>query len=131
MKAIRRLLVEGRSNGEIQQMLGLPPRTYYRYRNAVFEHDRKVMNQHVTDTEVMNQMIILNDRLNEMYQDLGEISKDKSVDGMARVKAVSLRAEMAVSVIKIHKEVPAMLAAEKEIIPPSPYANKKNVKELI
>jgi hypothetical protein len=115
MQEIRRLVVEGFSYQEIQQQLGLSERTFFRYLSAVFAHDRQVMNQRVTDEEVLNQIVILRDPLNKMFRELEEMANDSSVDGMARVKARHLVGEIAVSVVKILREVPARLAANKEL----------------
>jgi hypothetical protein len=69
-------------------------------------------------------MVILRDRLNEQstasWTRCG--ADDLSVGGIARVKARSLGAEIAITMVKIHRKVPAMVAAvHKELLPPPPY----------
>jgi hypothetical protein len=68
-------------------------------------------------------MVILRDRLNEQstasWTRCG--ADDLSVGGIARVKARSLGAEIAITMVKIHRKVPAMVAAvHKELLPPPP-----------
>jgi hypothetical protein len=97
MRGIRRLVVEGIPYQEIWQGLGFAKKSFYRYLNAVFEHDRSIMSQRIADEEVLNQTVILRDRFNKMFRELEEMANDPSVDAMARVKARHLAAELAVA----------------------------------
>jgi hypothetical protein len=113
MIEIRRRVVEGQNHDQIMRDLHLSERTFFRYLNLVFEKDRQRMNQ--IDEEVMNHIVILTERFTKMYRELEEIANDSAVDGMARVKALQLAAELALSIVKIHREVPARLVANKEL----------------
>jgi hypothetical protein len=114
MIEIRRRVVEGQTYEQIMRDLHLPERTFFRCLNAVFEKDRKQMDQ-VNSEEVMNQIVILRDRLSRIYGECQGIAQDKEVDGYARVKALHLAAEISVAIVKLHREVPAKPAANKEL----------------
>jgi DNA invertase Pin-like site-specific DNA recombinase len=60
MLEIRRLVVDGHSYDDIQQVLGLSKRTFYRYLNRVFEEDKRVLEKE-NYKEVMIQVVILRD----------------------------------------------------------------------
>jgi hypothetical protein len=59
---------------------------FFRYFSAVFAHDRQVMNQKITNEEVINQIVILRDYLDNKFRELEDMTNDPFVDAMARVK---------------------------------------------
>ena len=119
MREIRRLVVDGIPYAEIWHRIGISKKSFYRYLHAVFDYDSKVMNERIGEEEVMRQIVILRDRLNKMYQECETIANDTSVNAQARLNALNLAAETAISVVKIHREVPAKLAAHDELPLPS------------
>jgi hypothetical protein len=114
MREIRRLVVDGVPYPVIWNRLGISKKSFYRYLHAVFEYDSRIMNERIGE-EVMRQIVILRDRLNRMYQECESIANNKSVNGQTRLNALNLAAEAAISVVKLHREVPAKLAAYDEL----------------
>jgi AraC-like DNA-binding protein len=72
MQDIRSLLTEGYTYDAIMQQLHLAPRTFYRYLSAVFEDDRRLIAENISDEEVLNQMAICIDRLLKQRRDILE-----------------------------------------------------------
>jgi hypothetical protein len=136
MREIRRLVVNGVSYCDIWQRLEISKRTFYRYLRVVFDYDERVMNERIGEDEFMRQMVILRDRLNKMYQECEAIATDSTVNGQARVNALNLAGEVAISIVKIHREVPAKLAAYDELplhsaanAPQQSYQNGKRLRQ--
>ena len=97
MQDIRDLIIEGHPYEKIMQQLQIPRRTFYRYLNAVFKDDRRLLAENIDDTEFMNQMAICKDRLLEQRRDLLEMAHDSSIDPSDRISAHHLIAEIAPS----------------------------------
>lgn len=56
LKEIRRLIIEeGLSHNEIQLKLNLPPMTYFRYLDVLFESERDVMARKTIEIELLNE----------------------------------------------------------------------------
>jgi AraC-like DNA-binding protein len=111
MQRIRNLLVEGYTYDEIIQQLQLAPRTFYRYLAAVFEDDRRLLAENISDEETLNQMAICRDRLLKQRQNiLDQIANNPNADFKARVAAHHLAGEIAAVVMKLYTEAPSMLA---------------------
>ena len=122
MIEIRRKVIEGESYAKIMRDLRIPERTFFRYLDAVFAHDRQVMKR-INEQEVMNQLVILHDRFTNLYQDCRALANNKDIDGIARVKAFQLTADFAIYITRLYAEAPSELIAHKEI---PPYNNKNN-----
>jgi hypothetical protein len=58
----------------IMEQLHIPHRTFYRYLSALFEHDRRLLAEKVSDEEILNQMAIARDHLLEQRCDLLEMT---------------------------------------------------------
>lgn len=112
---IRRKIVEGESYEEIMRDLHLPERTFFSYLKHVFEHDREVMSVRIPREEVMDQITILKERFTQIYKQCQEMATNSEVDDIARVRAMQLARELALSIVKIHRETTAILARCKEL----------------
>jgi AraC-like DNA-binding protein len=110
MQDIRSLIIAGHGYNDIIQQLHLEPRTFYRYLNAVFEDDRRLMAETTDDTEFLNQMAIARDRLLEQRRDLLEMAHDSSIDPSDRIAAHHLIAEIAAAILRIYEGGPAILS---------------------
>jgi hypothetical protein len=97
VREIRRLVVDGVPYPDIWQRLGISKKSFYRYLNLVFDYDSRVMNERIGEEEVTRQMVILRDGLSKMYQESEAIANDTSVDGKARINALKLAGEVAIS----------------------------------
>jgi hypothetical protein len=111
MLEIRRMLVAGDSPREVQSKLGLPPRTFWRYINSIFEKDREVLRK-INEDEVLTQAAILRDRYVSIYQTLDTISKDHTIDPEQRREACGDMAQVAKLIIKVYSEAPAFVAMQ-------------------
>ena len=80
------------------------------------------MNYKITFEEVLIQIVILRDRFDKTFRELEDMSNDPSVVAIARMNARHLAAERdAVALVKLHCEISAQLAANKEL----PYTIKE------
>ena len=95
MQDIRNLIIEGYPYNVIMEQLHIPHRTFYRYLSALFEDDRRLLAENVSDEEFLNQMAIARDRLLEQRRDLLEMARDPYIDPADRISAHHLIAEIA------------------------------------
>lgn len=61
------LMCQGLSDYEIMKLLNLPQKKYYRYRQELFEQEKFVAQELVSDDELLFQLSILRDRLRDAY----------------------------------------------------------------
>ena len=111
-REIRKLLVEeGLSYDEVIRKLNLPERTFYRYLSQVFEHDRRLWADNVSDELNLNQFTICSERLQKQRKDiLEQIANNPEADFRARVDAHHLAGEIAATLVKMRLEAPVLLA---------------------
>jgi hypothetical protein len=117
MLEIRRRIITDHSYNDIMRDLHLSERTFYRYRDAVFAHDREQMRK-LNDEEVLNQLAILRDRCNTFYQESRKIANDSSLEAHARVDALHLAGEYALLIFKTYTEAPPVVLAAQYELPP-------------
>lgn len=110
MQDIRKLIIEGYPYDAIMEQLHIPHRTFYRYLSALFEDDRRLLAENVSDEEILNQMAITRDRLLEQRRDLLEMTRDPNIDPADRISAHHLIAEIAAAVLRIYDSGPARLS---------------------
>jgi hypothetical protein len=110
MLEIRRRIITDHSYNDIMRDLHLSERTFYRYRGAVFAHDREQMRK-LNDEEVLNQLAILRDRCNTFYQESRKIANNSSLEAHARVDALHLAGEYALLIFKTYTEAPPVVLA--------------------
>jgi hypothetical protein len=97
MREIRRLVIDGVPHPDIWQRLGISKKSFYRYLNAVFDYDTRVMKERTNDEEIARQMVVLRERFNKMYQETEAMSNDESLDGNLRLEARKLACEFALN----------------------------------
>jgi hypothetical protein len=102
MREIRRLIIAGTPHRDIQRQLNLPEKTHYRYLNECFKEDRKRLSGSITKDEILNQIIIAEERFTEIYKNLhygmacnSEIEPDK------RIQAEDMAAQVVVGILKM------------------------------
>lgn len=106
MVDIRCLVAKGYNTSEILKETGLSRRTFYRYLKAVFEHDRKVLeNEHNTEA-IMQQFVVLIDRYNTIYRHLENIATDTTIDAEYRRDCLAVMAEIARKIVIAYREGP-------------------------
>jgi AraC-like DNA-binding protein len=97
MQDIRSLLTEGYAYDAIMQQLLLAPRTFYRYLSAVFEDDRCLIAENISNEEMLNQMAICRDRLLKHRRDiLEQIANNPKADNKAMIAAHHIAGEIAI-----------------------------------
>jgi AraC-like DNA-binding protein len=102
MQDIRKLIIEGYPYDAIMEQLHIPHRTFYRYLSALFEDDRCLLAENVSDEEILNQMAITRDCLLEQRRNLLEMTRDPNIDPADRISAHHLIAEIAAAVRRIY-----------------------------
>ena len=109
---IRKLLVEdGLSYDAVIKKLNIAERTFYRYLSYVFENDRKLFADRISEQEALNQFALCRDRLLKQRSDLLEgVGNNPAADWRARVDAHHLSGEIAATILKLYIQAPAMLA---------------------
>src|SRR5687768_3963397 len=110
MQEIRNLIIEGYPYNEIMEQLHVPHRTFYRYLSALFEDDRCLLAENVSDDEFLNQMAIARDRLLEQRRDLLEMARDPNIGASDRISAHHLIAEIAAAALRLYEGGPALLS---------------------
>jgi DNA-binding CsgD family transcriptional regulator len=93
MLEIRRLVLDGHSYSEIQEVLGIPRRSFYRLLDRVFQHDKRVLEAQNTQ-QVIFQLALLESRYNSIFQELASIGRDNSQNAADRMNALAAMAEL-------------------------------------
>lgn len=113
---IRRMIVdEGLSHNEIQLKLNLPPSTYFRYLDLLFEAERDMVAGNITANELLNETIILREKYMRRSKKVEEIINYKEADTEAKVKAHHLGAELDKAAHPLLYEAPAYLASREKL----------------
>jgi hypothetical protein len=104
---VRRLVVEGHNYDQIQEILGLSKRTFYRYLNRVFEDDKRVLDEKNYE-ELMRQLVILRDRYNENYQLLRAMATDPKVKPYDKLHILGAMKVLADTIVRLYRDAPAL-----------------------
>ena len=114
MLEIRRLVLDGHSYSEIQEVLGIPRRSFYRLLDRVFQHDKRVLEAQNTQ-QVIFQLALLESRDNSIFQELASIGRDNSQNAADRMNALAAMAELSRTIAKLHHDAPiiSVLQAKK------------------
>jgi hypothetical protein len=107
MLEIRRLVVEGYNYDQIQEILGLSKRTFYRYVDNVFEEDKRVLEEKNYE-ELMRQLVILRDRYNENYQLLGAMATDPKVKPYDKLHILGAMKVLADMIVRLYRDSPGL-----------------------
>lgn len=112
MLEIRRLVVDGHNYEEIQEALGIPKRTFYRYLKKVFEDDKRALEKQNVD-EMMREVAILLERYNTIYRELQGIATDPKVRASDRMYALAAMSENAKGRVNFFRDAPALSIVQK------------------
>jgi hypothetical protein len=107
MLEIRRLVVEGHNYDQIQEVLGLSKRTFYRYLNRVFEDDKRVLEEKNYE-ELMRQLVILRDRYNENYQLLHAMATDPKVKPYDKLHILGAMKVLSDTIVRLYRDAPGL-----------------------
>jgi hypothetical protein len=111
---IRRLIVEeGLSHNEIQLRLNLPPATYFRYLDMLFQTEQDAIEgNNYTYQRLLNETLILNQRYLRRARRLEKLADDTSIDGETRRQAELDAAELERAVHDMTYTAPSYLRAQ-------------------
>jgi DNA-binding CsgD family transcriptional regulator len=108
LRRIRHLIVEGRSNSEIQDILQLEERTFYRYMAKIYEIDQALFAEQEKKT-LITEFGIFKDRLLKSYRWLIAMADNENIKAETRLKVQQYALEVAVSVLKLELEGPRVI----------------------
>ncbi|HEX2230612.1 MAG TPA: hypothetical protein VHG34_00325, partial [Nitrososphaeraceae archaeon] len=86
LRRIRHLMVEGRSNIEIQNILRLEERTFYRYMAKIYELDQALFAEQEKKT-ITTEIAIFKDRLLKSYRWYIALADNENINADIRIKA--------------------------------------------
>ncbi len=105
LRRIRQLMVEGRSNSEIQDILQLEERTFYRYMAKIYEIDQALFAEQEKKT-IKTEMSILKDRLLKSYRWCIAMADNENIKEDTRMQAQNLALEVAAAVLRLEAQGP-------------------------
>lgn len=107
MLEMRKLIIEGHSYNEIQDILGLSKRTFYRYLQHIFATDKRALEAQNTE-QLMFHMTILENRYNSIYRELSSIATDRQQTAEDRMTALHAMASLSLTISKLHRDAPVI-----------------------
>ena len=108
LRRIRHLIVEGRSNLEIQDILQLEQRTFYRYMAKIYEMDRVLFVEQEKKT-LTTEFGIFKDRLLKSYRWYIAMADNENINVDIRMKAQRDAIEVAYTLLKLEMEGPRII----------------------
>ena len=123
LRRIRHLIVEGRSNSEIQDTLQLEERTFYRYMAKIYEIDQALFAEQ-QKKKIATEMNIFRDRLLKTYMWLIALADNENIKAEIRLEAQKYALEVAVSVLKLDLEGSKIIWKERLV--ENLYTNSKS-----
>jgi DNA-binding CsgD family transcriptional regulator len=105
LRRIRQLMVEGRNNSEIQDILQLEERTFYRYMAKIYEIDQALFAEQEKKT-IKTEMSILKDRLLKSYRWCIAMADNENIKEDTRMQAQNLALEVAAAVLRLEAQGP-------------------------
>jgi len=114
LRRIRHLIVEGRSNAEIQEILQLEERTFYRYMAKINEIDQALFAEQERKT-MATEKVIFKNRLLKSYRWFIAIADNENIKADIRVDAQNCALEVALALLKLEREGSRILGIEGEV----------------
>jgi hypothetical protein len=111
LRRIRHLIVEGRSNSEIQDILQLEERTFYRYMAKIYEIDQAFFIEQ-QKKKISTEISIFKDRMLKSYRWLIAIADNENIKAETRLEVQQFALEVAVSMLKLELVGPELIRKE-------------------
>jgi hypothetical protein len=111
LRRIRHLIVEGRSNSEIQDILQLEERTFYRYMAKIYEIDQAFFIEQ-QKKKITTEISIFKDRMLKSYRWLIAIADNENIKAETRLEVQQFALEVAVSMLKLELVGPELIRKE-------------------
>ena len=108
LRRIRHLIIEGRSNLEIQDILQLEERTFYRYMAKIYEIDQALFAEQEKKT-FTTEMSIFKDRLLKAYRWYIAIADNENIKADIRMEAQNGALDVATALLKVEREGPRVI----------------------
>lgn len=108
LRRIRHLIVEGRSNSEIQDILQLNERTFYRYMAKIYEIDQALFAEQEKKI-LVTEAGIFKDRLLRSYRWFMAIADNENMKPEIRMQAQDTALQVAVAMLKSELEGPRVI----------------------
>ena len=108
LRHIRHLIIEGRSNLEIQNILQLEEHTFYRYMDKIHQIDQASFAEQEKKT-IATEFGIFKDRMLKSYRWFIAIADNENIKADIRVDAQNCALEVAVAVLKLELEGPRII----------------------
>jgi DNA-binding CsgD family transcriptional regulator len=108
LRRIRHLIVEGRSNSEIQDMLQLEQRTFYRYMAKIYEIDQALFAEQEKKT-LITEIAVFKDRLLKSYRWYIAMAENENMNADIRIKAQHYALDVAYTLVKLEIEGPRLI----------------------
>ena len=111
LRRIRHLIVEGWSNLEIQEILHLEERTFYRYMARIYEIDQALFDEQEKKTTT-TELVVFKDRLLKSYRGYIAIADNENIKADIRMEAHRNATEMALALLKLELQGPRIIRQE-------------------
>jgi cell division septum initiation protein DivIVA len=108
LRRIRHLMIEGRSNLEIQNILELEERTFYRYMAKINEIDQALFVEQEKKT-LTTEIRIFKDRLLNAYRWYIAIAHNENIKADIRMEAQNSALDVAYALFKVEREGPRFI----------------------
>ena len=115
LRRIRQLMVEGRSNSEIQNILQLEERTFYRYMAKIYEIDQALFEEQEKKT-ITTEIGIFKDRLRKAYNWYTAMADNENMKADIRMEAKRDALEVAHAVVKLEIEGPRLIEEGQQLV---------------
>jgi hypothetical protein len=108
LRRIRHLMIEGRSNLEIQNILELEERTFYRYMAKINEIDQALFAEQEKKT-LTTEMSLFKDRLLKAYRWYIAMAENENIKADIRMEAQNGALDVAAALLKVEREGPRVI----------------------
>jgi hypothetical protein len=108
LRRIRYLMVEGRSNLEIQNILQLEERTFYRYMAKIHQIDQALFAEQEKKT-IATEIGIFKDRLLKSYRWYIAMADNENMKADIRMEAQRIAVGIAIALLKLEREGPRII----------------------
>jgi DNA-binding CsgD family transcriptional regulator len=105
LRRIRYLIVDGRSNLEIQDILQLEERTFYRYMAKIYEIDQVLFTEQEKKT-LITETGILKDRWLKAYRWYIAMADNENMKADIRMEAQRVAVDIALALLEVEREGP-------------------------
>jgi DNA-binding CsgD family transcriptional regulator len=108
LRRIRHLMVEGRSNLEIQNILQLEERTFYRYMAKIHQIDQALFAEQEKKT-LITEIGILKDRWLKSYRWYIAMADNENMKADIRMEAQRVAVDIALALLEVEREGPKVI----------------------